>query len=412
MARRAVRQILADRSGAAAILIALSLPVIIGGFGMGAEVGLWMFNQRKLQNAADVAAYAAATELRAGRPAETILAAAVGAAERTGYREARGEMQVRTPPTTGAFTGNPNSVEVVLEEDLPRLFSGLFAEGAVPTLGRAVAQISGGNQTCVLALDETAHGGVTFIGNANSILVGCNVHANSLEEDSIIIAGSSNVEAGCLSASGMVSQTGGTLSLSDCVAPYEHADIVPDPYAGVPVPNTSAACTASPNNNPQSNITIAPGRYCGGLDLKGTINLQPGLYIVQGSFKINASAKVFGDGVTFYFPGTVGVTLNGSATVDLTAPASGDYKGMMFYFDRTAPVNTHKINGTFGAGLDGAIYAKTANIEILGDSGTTVGCTQVVANTIKFSGNSSVSMDCSASNVQDILSARLITLVE
>ncbi len=251
--------------------------MIIGGFGMGAEVGLWMFNQRKLQNAADVAAYAAATELRAGRPAATILAAAVGAAERTGYREARGEMQVRTPPTTGAFTGNPNSVEVVLEEQLPRLFTGLFADGPVPTLGRAVAQISGGTQTCVLALDESASGGVTFIGNANSILVGCNVHSNSLAGNSIIVAGSSNIEAGCLSASGMVSQKGGTLTLSDCVAPYEHADIVPDPYADLPVPNTSGACTASPNNNPQSNITIAPGRYCNGLDPKGKITLQPGV---------------------------------------------------------------------------------------------------------------------------------------
>ncbi len=98
--------------------------------------------------------------------------------------------------------------------------------------------------------------------------------------------------------------------------------------------------------------------------------------------------------------------------MDLTAPASGDYRGMILYFDRTAPEKLIQINGNFGAGLDGAIYAKTANIKINGNSGTTVGCTQIVANTIEFSGNSKVSMDCSASNVQDIRSARLITLVE
>jgi hypothetical protein len=40
------------------------------------------------------------------------------------------------------------------------------------------------------------------------------------------------------------------------------------------------------------------------------------------------------------------------------------------------------------------------------------GCTQVVARTIVFSGNSQVGMDCTGSAVEDIRSSRLIALVE
>ena len=78
MDKRALQELWSDRTGAAAVVMAVTLPVFVGGLGMGAEVGYWYFGQRKVQNSADVAAYAGAVALRAGDDDSTIEAAARG----------------------------------------------------------------------------------------------------------------------------------------------------------------------------------------------------------------------------------------------------------------------------------------------------------------------------------------------
>ena len=176
MSRRELRRLLADKRGGAALVMALTLPVAVGGMGLGSEVGYWYFNQRKVQNAADMAAYAGAVGLRSGVSTSAIESAAQAAADETGFVADRGEIDVSSPPTTGAFAGDMAAVEVTLQESLPRMFTALFADGPVDVSGRAVARITAGQQTCVLALDPTASRAVEFIGSSSAILIGCNVH--------------------------------------------------------------------------------------------------------------------------------------------------------------------------------------------------------------------------------------------
>ena len=62
-----------DRSGTILIMAALLLPIFVGALGLGAEVSFWYFTQRKIQNSADVAAYAGAVKLRYDEDFATIL---------------------------------------------------------------------------------------------------------------------------------------------------------------------------------------------------------------------------------------------------------------------------------------------------------------------------------------------------
>jgi Putative Flp pilus-assembly TadE/G-like len=225
-----------DSTGAVAVVLAVTLPVFVGGLGLGAEVGYWYFGQRKVQNAADVAAYAGAVALRAGVGESKMDDAAGDAAAESGFRVDRGEIEVVTPPTTGTYAGDTNAVEVRLVERLPRLFSAIFKSGEVDVPGRAVALVGAGQPTCVLALDGSASGAVTFTGSTGAILVGCNVHANSLSGAGVIVSGSATVETPCLSSSGGVSVTSG-LTLTECVTPYINADVAADPYADVSEPD-------------------------------------------------------------------------------------------------------------------------------------------------------------------------------
>ena len=149
-----------------------------------------------------MAAYAGAVELRSGNSVNSMEAAAAAAAEETGYAADIGTITLNSPPSAGAFAGDANAVEVTVEEDMPRWFTGIFADGTVNVAGRAVARIAGGQQTCVLALDKSAAGAVTFDGNTSATLVGCNVHSNSLSDNSVLVKGSAGVETPCVSASG------------------------------------------------------------------------------------------------------------------------------------------------------------------------------------------------------------------
>ena len=79
-AYRAVRSRVAafthDRNGSIAVMTALALPALIGVTGLGVEVSYWYLTQRSMQNAADSAAVAAATNGTASYGAEARAAAA------------------------------------------------------------------------------------------------------------------------------------------------------------------------------------------------------------------------------------------------------------------------------------------------------------------------------------------------
>ena len=62
---RAIRRLIHDRRGAAAIMLAIALSGIVGFAGLGTEVAAWYFTTRSMQNAASSAAASAAAELAA-----------------------------------------------------------------------------------------------------------------------------------------------------------------------------------------------------------------------------------------------------------------------------------------------------------------------------------------------------------
>ena len=65
-----------DRSANVAVITALALPALIGATGLSAEVSYWYLSQRSMQNAADSAAIAAATNGTANYLVEAKAAAA------------------------------------------------------------------------------------------------------------------------------------------------------------------------------------------------------------------------------------------------------------------------------------------------------------------------------------------------
>jgi hypothetical protein len=288
-------------SGSVAIIFSLSLPIVIGGAGLGAEISYWYYKSLQLQAEADAAAYAGGIEKRSGSGSDAVTTLATSVAVANGFLSNIGTIEVHAPPTSGP-NQNTHSVEVIIHEPVQRYFSAIFSDSQLVESARAVATFQTASNACILALNPNISKAILFSGNSSLILSSCVLMSNSIATDAIKEQGSSQLTADCLISVGGTSLTAAA-TLTGCSAPITQAPPAADPFAGLPAPTDSGNCRNS------NGATLQPGNYCSGLNLGGTVNLNPGTYIVSGGdFKINANANISGTGVTIYLTGSARVT--------------------------------------------------------------------------------------------------------
>jgi hypothetical protein len=111
-------------------------------------------------------------------------------------------------------------------------------------------------------------------------------------------------------------------------------------------------------------------------------------------------------------PPYASATINGGATVDLSAPSSGPTAGMVMFGDPNMTAGTaFKFEGGASQTLEGAVYLPEGAVSFAGGANTTNGCTQLIADTINFVGNSNFTINCQGVGTKPLGSA-LATLVE
>ncbi|MEM6616433.1 MAG: hypothetical protein AAF619_07885, partial [Pseudomonadota bacterium] len=83
---------------------------------------------------------------------------------------------------------------------------------------------------------------------------------------------------------------------------------------------------------------LRPGVYCGGIRVQGTakLHLEAGLYTIKDSpFAAVGESGVTGEDVTLYFFGRDSrLNLRGNAEINLAAPRTGDYAGILMMQQR------------------------------------------------------------------------------
>jgi hypothetical protein len=401
----------ADRRGQVAIVTAIAAPVIIAGAGMGAETGLLYYKQREAQMSADLAAYAGAVAARSGQATAGVIAAAETEARVHGYDPARGPITVNTPPASGA-NQDVRAVEAIIEQSYPRLFMALLEPGDVSFTVRAVARYDDGGEACILALDPMIRHALLFTGSTEVNLAGCDLMSNSLHDEALGVTGSGRVTAPCANAAGGA-HISARLELTECPAPRTGLPPALDPFAGLEPP-TASGCRNIPGGGGSGARTIQPGRYCNGMAINGDVVMAPGVYIVDGGvFRTNGNATLTGEGVIIFLTGNATVQMNGNARIDLSAPTSGPYAGLVMWGDAgNAPDSDVRMNGTADSALVGALYFPSQTVEMRGDFSGSGGCTRIVASRIDLSGNSSFASDCTAEGVETVRTPGMVRLVE
>ncbi len=443
------RRLAADQAGVTAIVTGIALTVILGFAGLAIDVAAWLNATRGMQAAADQAAYSAA-----------YAAGTNGCSSQSAYTQARAVAALRgyvnevnnTDVETSCNSSNSNFT-VRISQTQPMWFAQLFLSSAPRASASATAQLAGKvSDLCVLALDGTnvAEGvtgsdvGAAWLNGNTTVNLHCGLAVDSSNLSALSVGGSSQLSATDIylvgddqgSPSGSATLT--TSPTANNILRNQNA--VEDPYAGRIIPPLSGCDQTNFSVTNTGQNTISPGVYCGGMSLGGTggghgnpvkITLNAGTYyIVGGQLNINANADVNGTGVTFVLTGGTSsapllgqtsyatVSINGSALVTLTAPTSGATGGMAFFADRNAPYsggsssssscgsgNTQNmLNGGSGQLITGALYFPSESICYSGSSAVTGAgqCTQLIARTISFTGNSDVKLSCAGTGVSAI----------
>ncbi|MBT3990627.1 MAG: hypothetical protein HON14_06995 [Rhodospirillaceae bacterium] len=414
------RQFWTHKSGSVVVSMALGLPILLGFTALGVETAVWYSQRNTLQSAADAAAIAGAHQLRRSASETQIKETAIEEAVRNNYVLDVATNSINYPPLSGAYTGD-EAVEANLSAAITTLITSYFLTNAGSINVRAVARVAPGTEACVLALDPTADSAIDFSGSSVVSMTNCTIASNSISTTAISVSGSADVTTECVSAVGGVDATSG-LNLTGCSKPVTKGPVVSDPYAGLAIPTDPVAC--SENNYkivgaPSQVVTMAPGRYCGGADLQtGQVTMQPGVYIMDGGdFEIGANATVTGTGVTIYLANNAGsndpvVTINGGGAIDITAPNTGTYAGVLFFQDPDSEGSPNTFNGNSVSNFTGAIYMPNTHVRFLGNNATGGGCTQIVANTVEIQGSADLDNECDGVGTASLSVPGHVQLVE
>jgi Flp pilus assembly protein TadG len=373
-----------DQSGQTLVFAALGMVVLISFLGLAIDVGHLRYARRHLQTAADAAALAAGLEIRVCgslSPCPAMTSAAEDALVENGYS---GKVTVLNqcvgtvgttltltiniePCALGAADPNHNKqfyVEVEVSQPVSTWFASVIGFSTVPMTARAEARRGGA--PCIYALDPTGAGAITLAAGLSST---CGV----VDESNNTIA--ATCVAGIVTAP-RIDITGGGFPLLCSVTPAANTKVpVPSPadplaylqpyFVSPIVPDRTKCGAATSLSNfvgsanqvsinvvslllSGPNIVFHPGTYCGGISivaaLGANITFMPGVYTItsQGTFgglTITASvlSAITGTGVTFYNYGPFGglnlVASSVLSSINLSAPSSGDFSGILYYQD-------------------------------------------------------------------------------
>jgi Flp pilus assembly protein TadG len=387
-----------DRRGSVAPILAIAAVPLLASVGAAVDYGHALASKTAMQAVLDSTALSLAKQISTGSSTPE-------AQQTFSASFFHPEVHNVTVSSNVSTAGGATTVALTAKGAVDTAFMGILGHPTVDIQANSTSYISTGTSGCVLALNTTENSAVALGGSTNVSLNDCSIYANSNSSAAVSVSGSATLAALSVGAVGTVSISSSNVTVTDGIA--SNIPATRDPYADVEVPPYSG-CMAT-NLNVKTTLTIDPGVYCNGLTVNAGANLtlNPGVYYIdRGTFSANGGATVSGQGVTIIFTSSTGnnwanLTINGNAVVNLTAPIGGPTAGIVIFGDPKMAVGTpFKLNGGSSQVFGGAIYVPAGAVNYSGGAGTSTSCTQIIGDTVAFTGNSNVAINCSSYNTR------------
>jgi len=298
--------------------------------------------------------------------------------------------------TLESGTGSVNGVTVAYYvtakagERLPQLFSAVLGNTEAMLVARStVGYIPASGGGCIYVLNPTV---VSLTMNGNTILqTGCGMYVNSNNPGAITFSGTN---ASITATGGSKVNVVGNVDYGPNGSAISPAPIVGAPSTGDPLagmdPPTDGTCQSGFNVTNHATTTIDPGTYCGDIRVSGTLNLNPGMYIVKGTssggLTVTGQGTLSGSGVSFYFE-TGTVNFAGGASVNLSAPTSGIWQGVLMFQARGNTQAASLVGGSSQL-TSGILYFPNAQLSYKGGSSSVVQNATIISDTLNLVGNS------------------------
>ncbi len=405
------------------VIIALSIVVIMGMTALAVDGTRFYSDRRSSQAAADSAALAgagaAAQSIKNYLPSDFYCGSSLGATASTNAIQAAIENAAKDGVTLANDTSSPSHVYVTCESDdfsdyldihiqvttetTLRFGQVLYHQplvGVVEAVSRVYPQqnLAFGNAIASLS-DNCSDGGIYLDGTSNIVIHDGGVFSNS-----------------CLSGKGHI-------KLLVTGAEIQYVTNLVDTGGAIfdPLPSKS------PEKLPEIDIDSPD---CSSLEHKGAIThggnlyqgiydtilinnsetlfLHPGLYCLDGDFRVNGTAIITGYNVTIYMRSGQ-IDLTGTSSVNLTAPncitlACGvppAIRGILFFID---PLNTSpvKFSGTATSDFMGTIYAPNSEVVVNGTPDMVTMETQIIGKKVTVTGNVNLALNLSGAELYQI----------
>ena len=422
----------ANRSerGQALVLILFAIVALIGITALAIDGGLAYADRRQAQNAADSAALAASlTKIRGGNYAN----AAILMAGNNGYKNdgKRSVVNIYSPPTSGPYKSNSEYVQVVITSNMPTYFASVLGFREITNKVEAVSrarppywgEILSGNAVISLAPTSDCNRFKAFWihGEATLALEGGGIFVNSKN-----------------SACAFIQQGSGSIFMMDRSLPFgivggasiQKLQLIKR-FAGFRTSSSPSSSSRSPSNfignghNDQSEVigipfipstgippisypppfilpnigcgsrpalispdgnAMTPGNWDDDFPPDGVTELAPGAYCISGDIMVKGNLS--GSNVVLVAEGG-SVHFSAGAQIDLQAPQSGPFKGLLLY----VPIDNHKmvvLNAGENSKISGTILAPASLIRITGNDSNYGFHSQIIGYRVELDGNSLV----------------------
>ena len=414
--KRRSRRWIGQESGQTLIMTAAMLPLLLGVTGLAVDVGMLYHHKRRMQTAVDAAAMAGGGEMMRNRFAQ-IVPSGRGASTSNGFAHGgTTTVNIYHPPITGFYAGNNRYVEAQLTQPAPTYFMQIFGWSEVNVAARAVAGAGANGEYCVYVMDPTMDD--AFLAGSNAEMdANCGVIVNSNSSRAMRAASGASVTASHVSVTGNYRTDGGTIT------PTPEIDVpaAPDPLAHLQPP-TVGACDHTNFLVNSGIVTASPGVYCRGIKVVSgaRVILSPGMYVLRGGgLELQSGAKLEGTGVTIYITAGTGypygtVSFQSGAQVELKAPATGPYAGILFYQDPNAGTSgsTHHMESHTNSYMEGALYFPTQVVKLHSQTSPEARYTLVVARSIDMMSNADFKIRSDFGGLPGGSPIKKLTLVE
>lgn len=418
------RRFAADRRGNVAIIAALALPALMGTFGLGAEVASWYANQRDMQNAADSAALAAASNASTNYDTE-----AKAVTTQYGFKDGQAGVAVAvsnaTPCPAGVTDpmGGTNCYSVSISRNMPLVLAQFVGYSGDATVSGAPAKqihataiaVQGAvpRPYCLVTLGQ---GGVTLRTNGSPFadLSGCNIMSNgdatcnghNLQADNGDAHGA-NTGCGIVQHSNMPLLPDPYSGLASNIPPDPCSSLFPgQPYASEPATKNGPALRPQNVFSGGAQQLGAVQPICGDLQLQGNTTITntngpTALVIYNGNLDLNGFtlSTAAGSQVSIVFAGdnasNYGHVPMGGGGLDIQGATSGVWKGVALY---QAPNLTQNVNISAAGNsptwdISGLVYLPHSAVTLSGavnKSSNGDSCFVLVSDSVLINGTGSI----------------------